>query len=434
LVAFSESPVTGNPTDGITYSEGETFPGGAAVLYYGTGTGYSHSGLVSATPYYYKAWSNNSGTYSPGVTATATTQCGQLSLFPYSEQFNSESTPECWQVVDNQGNGQVWRFDNPGDITLNSSTANNGFAFLDSYSYGSGNSQNSDLISPVFDFTGYTNILVQFEHYFYEYSGSSGTFSYTINGGDTWNELQSWTNTTSNVAVYSQDLTSVLEGQSDVRFKWNYTGSWGYHWAVDDVLITAEQTLQVPANIQVSTTTLTSGDTDCFNATSTITVAGDGTEVIVESGAIANFIAGQSILFKAGFHAQEGSNVYAKITEDGHYCMETSPAIVAQQQEEQEQQNEEKTVAVVTGTETVIEGQQTMLVYPNPNNGVFTVKFSHLTEETRVMLFNSTGQLIFNKTTTNPEILIDLPGITSGMYMVKAVSESRQFSQKIVVK
>jgi hypothetical protein len=55
-------------------------------------------------------------------------------------------------------------------------------------------------------------------------------------------------------------------------------------------------------------------------------------------------------------------------------------------------------------------------------------------EETRVMLFNSTGQMIFNKTTTNPEILIDLPGITSGMYIVKAVSESRQFSRKIVVK
>jgi hypothetical protein len=50
------------------------------------------------------------------------------------------------------------------------------------------------------------------------------------------------------------------------------------------------------------------------------------------------------------------------------------------------------------------------------------------------MLFNSTGQMIFNQTTADPEILIDLPGITSGMYIVKAVSESRQFSRKIVVK
>jgi len=57
-----------------------------------------------------------------------------------------------------------------------------------------------------------------------------------------------------------------------------------------------------------------------------------------------------------------------------------------------------------------------------------------ITEETRVMLFNSIGQLIFNQITADPEVLIDLPGITSGMYIVKAVSESRQFSQKIVIK
>ncbi len=433
LIAFSEDPVAGNPTNGVTYSEGETLPGGATVLYYGTATGYSHSGLPSSTPCFYKAWSNNSGTYSPGVTATATTLCDQLSLFPYSEQFNSGSTPECWQVVDYQGNGQVWHFNNPGGITLNSSTANNGFAILDSDSYGSGNSQNSDLVSPVFDFTGYTNISVQFEHYFQQYSASSGTFSYTTNGGDTWTDLQSWTNSTSNAEGYSVDLTSVLEGQSDVRFKWNYTGSWDYYWAVDDVLITAEQTSQVPVNFQVSST-LTSGDSDCFNATNNITVAGDGTEVIVESGGSANFIAGQSILFKAGFHAQEGSYVHARITTTGDYCVEAPAAIVAQQQENQEQKNEEKAVAVVPVAETAVEGPQTMLVYPNPNSGVFRVKFSHLTEETQVMLFNSTGQMIFYQTTADPEVLIDLPGITSGMYIVKAVNESRQFSQKIVVK
>jgi uncharacterized membrane protein len=50
------------------------------------------------------------------------------------------------------------------------------------------------------------------------------------------------------------------------------------------------------------------------------------------------------------------------------------------------------------------------------------------------MLFNSIGQMIFNQITADPEVLIDLPGITSGMYVVKAGSESRQFSQKIVVK
>jgi hypothetical protein len=209
---------------------------------------------------------------------------------------------------------------------------------------------------------------------------------------------------------------------------------------VTDLILTSRiihvdiSTDTVPTNQQVSSTTLSSDDSDCFNATSTITVAGDGTQVIVESGAMAEFIAGQSILFRPGFHAQEGSNVSAYITTDGQYCVETTPAIVAQQQEEQGQQNEEKAAAVVTGTETAVEVPQTMLVYPNPNSGVFRVKFSQITEETQVMLFNSIGQMIFNQTTTDPEVLIDLPGITSGMYIVKAINRNNQFDQKVIVK
>ena len=190
----------------------------------------------------------------------------------------------------------------------------------------------------------------------------------------------------------------------------------------------------VPGNMEVSNRSILPAGNECFNGFYTITVAGDGYPVIVESGAMAEFIAGQSILFKPGFHAQEGSYVSAYITTDGQYCVEAPAAIVAQQQEEQGQQNEEKAAAVVTETETAVEGPQTMLVYTNPNSGVFRVKFSYLTEETQVMLFNSIGQMIFNQTTTDPEVLIDLPGITSGMYIVKAVSESRKFSQKIVVK
>jgi hypothetical protein len=209
---------------------------------------------------------------------------------------------------------------------------------------------------------------------------------------------------------------------------------------VTDLILTSRiihvdiSTDTVPTNQQVSSTTLSSDDSDCFNATNTITVAGDGSQVVVESGGTANFIAGQSILFRPGFHAQEGSNVSAYITIDGQYCVETAPAIVAQQQEEQGQQNEEKAAVIATETQVAIEGQPTMLVYPNPNSGVFRVKFSHLTEETQVMLFNSIGQMIFNQTTADPEVLIDLPGITSGMYMVKAINRNNRFDQKVIVK
>ncbi|MFW5886113.1 MAG: T9SS type A sorting domain-containing protein, partial [Bacteroidota bacterium] len=181
-----------------------------------------------------------------------------------------------------------------------------------------------------------------------------------------------------------------------------------------------------PANQEVSSTTLTTGTTDCFNATSTITVAGDGTQVIVESGASADFIAGQNIRFLPGFHAQAGSYTHGYITETGDYCVEVAPAIVAEETSTKE--------AVIVDAELTDFAEREMVVYPNPNSGEFTVEFRNFEGETRVMLFNSIGQLVHDELTTDREIRMNVPNAKSGMYFIKAVNGSRQFSQKIVVK
>ena len=163
--------------------------------------------------------------------------CSNFPL-PFSEDFSDGALPTCWTIVDNQGNGQVWQFNNPGGVTVNTATASNGFAILDSDNYGSGNTQNADLITPDLNFSSYTNVSLTFQHYFVAYSGSSASLHYSIDGGNTWSLIQSWTTTTVNAATFSQDLNSQVGGQANVRFKWNYTGTWGYHWAVDDISIT----------------------------------------------------------------------------------------------------------------------------------------------------------------------------------------------------
>jgi len=38
-------------------------------------------------------------------------------------------------------------------------------------------------------------------------------------------------------AAFSQ-VIAALAGQSQVKIRWNYTGTYGYYWGVDDVLIT----------------------------------------------------------------------------------------------------------------------------------------------------------------------------------------------------
>jgi PKD repeat protein len=163
--------------------------------------------------------------------------CSNISL-PFSEDFSDGTIPGCWTIIDNLGNGQVWLFNNPGGRTVNTASASNGFAILDSDFYGSGNSQNADLVSPAFNFTDYISVILTFQHYFLSYTGSSGTLSFSTNGGSTWTTLQSWTSTTANPSTYNQDLTAQLAGQANVKLKWNYTGTYGYYWAVDDISIT----------------------------------------------------------------------------------------------------------------------------------------------------------------------------------------------------
>jgi hypothetical protein len=154
-----------------------------------------------------------------------------------SENFNaSTNLPAGWQIVDNQGNGQVWQI---GTHTSGLGGTPGNYAYLNSDAYGSGNTQNSDFITPTLNLSNYTGVTLEFTHYFRSWSGSSGTLSYSINGGSTWVQIQQWTATTSNPASFNQAISAVA-GQSNVKFKWNYTGTWGYYWDVDNIVISGE--------------------------------------------------------------------------------------------------------------------------------------------------------------------------------------------------
>ncbi len=89
---------------------------------------------------------------------------------------------------------------------------------------------------------------------------------------------------------------------------------------VPDVEVTVTQSgSSVPFHTIVHNVTISNGQTECYEATSTIIVAGSGTTVDILSGGQATFIAGQNIFWHAGFYAHSGSNCHGYITESGDY-------------------------------------------------------------------------------------------------------------------
>ncbi|MCF8366886.1 MAG: T9SS type A sorting domain-containing protein, partial [Bacteroidales bacterium] len=75
-----------------------------------------------------------------------------------------------------------------------------------------------------------------------------------------------------------------------------------------------------------------------------------------------------------------------------------------------------------------------ILIYPNPNRGIFTLK-AVSTENCRIEIFNFTGLKIY-ETNFLPSNLIDISEITTnGMYLIKITNQttSQEFLTKIII-
>lgn len=210
-------------------------------------------GLTAGTGYHVRAYATNAtGTFYGNDIGFLTTLCGNYTL-PYSEGFSAGVLPDCWSLADQLGNGRFWQIGTIDNQSPNP-MLNGNYAFLNSNNYGSGDSQNCDLISPVLNLTGYETINLQFNHFLLNTAASSGTLSYSLNQGSDWTVIHTFTTTSlSNPEVFSQDIAAAA-GQPLVMFKWNYTGTYGSYWAIDEVQITGSlpmPTLSVTPENQV---------------------------------------------------------------------------------------------------------------------------------------------------------------------------------------
>jgi hypothetical protein len=160
MLAYNTTSSFGSPVNGTSYSAGATISGGGTVLYNGSDTQFSHSSLNPQTTYYYKAWSVDGTTYSPGVTASATTLSAPITSFPFLETFEADSaTRSRWTQIQETSN-HVWTYAlgaGGGSVT----TAHGG-SLNARFTSSSGGPHITKLVSPVLDLSSIGTALVSF--------------------------------------------------------------------------------------------------------------------------------------------------------------------------------------------------------------------------------------------------------------------------------
>jgi hypothetical protein len=195
----------------------------------------------------------------------------------------------------------------------------------------------------------------------------------------------------------------------------------------DTVLVTVQNIeAAVPETLTVNNTTIETGITACFDALQTITVAANGNPVVFGSGSIVDLIAGHNIRFLPGFYANSGSHVHALISIS--FC--TPPGAPEQ--------------PVLSEKSAVIGGEisyknpagveKRVKIFPNPNDGRFTIELSNFDSPAQLTIFNSLGAVVLNKTSNFVgSSTLDISYLNRGLYFVKVKSDNYVQTHKIII-
>lgn len=140
-----------------------------------------------------------------------------------------------WTVTDKKDNKQTWAFDDPGDLG-NLTGGSGNFAVVDSDDYGAGDSQDTSLVSPVTDLSDQDHPKVEFDTDYATFQDeSTAKVDLSTDGGDSWSNV--WKKTKDDKNGHVSVAIPDAAGKSKVQVRFHYTGSFAYHWELDNVSI-----------------------------------------------------------------------------------------------------------------------------------------------------------------------------------------------------
>ncbi|MGH3447109.1 MAG: Kelch repeat-containing protein, partial [Nocardioidaceae bacterium] len=140
-----------------------------------------------------------------------------------------------WTIVDNQGNGQTWRFDDPGNRG-NLTGGGGNFAVIDSGAYGPAKHQDTSLVSPVTDLSGMDSPKISFDTDYEDWLGDSASVDVSVDGGQTWTNI--WHKEAHGIFNGHVEIPiPSAANQSQVQLRFHYIGFYSWFWEIDNVVV-----------------------------------------------------------------------------------------------------------------------------------------------------------------------------------------------------
>lgn len=243
--------VFGTPVEGVSYSPGTILPGGGTVLAVTGASLYNHTGLNASTVYYYKAFScDPANHYSSGVSASANTACGTVSVFPYTEGFeNSGSISPCWTQEYITLPGSNWTFVK-GNGSSNPGTAHSG-NYNACFKDNSSADNKTLLISPCLNLAGLPQPQLKFWHTqaFWNPDQDYLTVYYRTSSSGPWTLLAAYTN---NITSWTQETIALPQASESYYIGFEGNAKYGYGVCVDDVEVSSSCPNLFPVSLEIA--------------------------------------------------------------------------------------------------------------------------------------------------------------------------------------
>ena len=320
----------------------------------------------------------------------------------FEEHFDG-AIPDTWETVINDGPvGWAWT-DVGGNYggQLASTTADNGYAMLDSDGLGTGAAEDADLISPSLDMTNVGGeILLSLEHMARTYGLAECRIYVSADDFETSTMIYEWKDAAQNefntddgtapspAVINSSFDISEFGGEPNVKIKFNWIGSYDYWWLIDDIVITGTVTGGGEEYIYTATVVnVPEGEIQYKYFSDVIGAGWDGGEWAGDPNRVVNIVA--DVTLDDVFGQQPGTNVDEVIVEDG------------------------------------------ITVFPNPVRETLNIRSASQIDYLRV--FDLSGRVVFNADVMDFNTTIDVSPFNNGIYILQMISGQEVTTRKIQV-